>query len=66
VKLHDAFNKVSVIPDVREKRIVVGSTLPDLNLTELRPYIKNTVDTWKTMAREADVKLAPQLSASLS
>jgi tripartite-type tricarboxylate transporter receptor subunit TctC len=58
-KLHEAFNKVSALPDLQEKLRLGGGLYRELSLDELRSYVKEQVSNAIAKGREAGIKYVP-------
>jgi tripartite-type tricarboxylate transporter receptor subunit TctC len=58
-KLHEAFAKVSALPDLQEKLRLNGGTYRNLSLDELRSYVNEQVTNSVAKGREVGVKYVP-------
>ena len=58
-KLHEAFAKVSALPELQDKLRLVGSIYRDLNLEELRRFVSEQVTNNIARAREAGIRYVP-------
>jgi tripartite-type tricarboxylate transporter receptor subunit TctC len=59
LKLHEALNKISNTPEVREKLLFVGGRYTEMTVIELRRYHQEGQALWHRRAKDSGIKYVP-------